>query len=369
MRRRVAAIIVAVVVVALGVGGLAATGATSHRDAPGTQPTPAATATIELRTLTATTQVDGTLGYAGTYPIANLMTATHGVDVPDVITLIGGAGSIVEPGGILYILDASSPAVLMTGTVPAWRALQPGVSDGPDVQQLESNLQAMGVAPSLMVVDRHWDAQTTQAVKRWQSSLGLAQTGAIPLGQIVFEPVALRVTSVAADLGSIVQRGSPIIQATSTDRVVAVALDPALQTQVKSGDQVSITLPSGKSTPGTVSKIGTVATAPAGNPGIGGSSGSAASSIAITITLNDPTAGGSLDQAPVTVNITTATAVNALAVPVSALVELLEGGYAVQIYAAGQLHYEPVKLGLFANGYVEITGAGIAVGQTVVIAQ
>ena len=58
-----------------------------------------------------------------------------------------------------------------------------------------------------------------------------------------------------------------------------------------------------------------------------------------------------------------------LAVPVSALVALLEGGYAVQVDDAGQLRYVGVQLGLFANGLVEVSGTGLAEGQKVVVAQ
>ena len=89
----------------------------------------------------------------------------------------------------------------MTGDVPAWRDLQAGAADGTDVRQLETNLQALGFGDASLVVDQHWDAATTAAVRRWQAALGLAETGAIPRGEIVFEPGALRITDDTAAPG------------------------------------------------------------------------------------------------------------------------------------------------------------------------
>ena len=53
------------------------------------------------------------------------------------------------------------------------------------------------------------------------------------------------------------------------------------------------------------------------------------------VKLTDPNAAGTLDQAPVTVNITTSTVKNALVVPVGALLAQSSGGYAVEVVGAG----------------------------------
>ena len=193
----------------------------------------------------------------------------------------------------------------------------------------------------------------------------MPQTGAIPYGTIVFEPGPLRVTADITGLGVTIGTGAPVLQATTTSRVVTVALDPALQTEVKQGDAVSVVLPDSSTTSGHVSSVGTVATQASGN----GSGSTPPPTINVEVTLDDPSAAGTLDQAPVSVNITTATASDVLAVPVQALVELLEGGYAVQIDDGGNLHYLRVTLGIFANGWVQVSGSGLAAGQTVVVAQ
>ncbi len=285
-----------------------------------------------------------------------------------VLTGIADVGSIVEPGGALYTVDGSYPVVLLQGDLPAYRDLGPGVTDGVDVRQLEANLVALGFADATLIPDEHWDGATTAAVEAWQASLGLPGTGRVPLGSVVFEPTALRITAHSATPGQPLQAGTPVLDATSPQRVVTVPLDPSLQTQVAIGDGVSVVLPDGSTTPGTVSDVGTVATVPGGSGDPSGN-GSQTPTIDVTVTLADPSAAGTLDQAPVTLDITTATAEDVLAVPVNALLELLEGGYAVQVEDAGQLRYVPVSLGLFADGWVEVNGPGLDAGQRVVVAQ
>ncbi|HKA02679.1 MAG TPA: hypothetical protein VKD67_00070, partial [Acidimicrobiales bacterium] len=74
-----------------------------------------------------------------------------------------------------------------------------------------------------------------------------------------------------------------------------------------------------------------------------------------------------LDDAPVTINFTRSSAKGVLAVPVRALIALAEGGYAVERVTGTGTEFVPVKLGAFADGYVEITGS-VAAGDTVVVA-
>jgi len=366
VRRNVVAgfLAVAALGVAMVAGGLVARSAAGTGD-PKASPATVSTAAVELRTLQATTQVDGTLGYAASYTITDMLAGAGGPDGSNVITQIAAAGSVVVPGGKLYTLNSTQPVVLMAGATPMWRTMRAGISDGDDVKELETNLKALGFTAAGMTVDRHWTKQTTAAVKLWQKSLGVSQNGVIALGQVLFEPVSLRIQSDTAGLGSLIQRGSPVLAATSTDRIVAIALDPAMQTEVKKGDAVSVTLPDGHTAAGTVSDVGTVATIPANS----GGAGSSTPTISVTVTLDDPAAAGTLDQAPVAVNITTATATNVLAVPVTSLVALLEGGYAVQTDDGGRLSYVGVQLGLFAGGWVQVTSSGLEAGQLVVVAQ
>lgn len=293
---------------------------------------------------------------------AQLATARAAAGAPlGIVTQLADEGDIVQAGEPLYTLDGTHPVVLLTGATPTWRPMRPGMTDGADVKELEQNLGDLGFAGdgSALEIDDHWDDATTAAVKAWQHALGVPETGSIDLGQIVFQPGPLRVTSAAVDLGGTVVAGSAVLTGTTTNRIVSVALDTVAQGVVNVDDPVDITLPDGvTTTTGTVTSVGSVATARenGGNP-----------TIPVTITLDDPSATGVVDQAPVQVAITTATATDVLAVPVQALVALLEGGYAIEVVDGETHSYVGVQLGLFANGWVEISGDGVDAGQTVVV--
>ena len=89
------------------------------------------------------------------------------------------------------------------------------------------------------------------------------------------------------------------------------------------------------------------------------------------VTLSDPAATGTWDQAPVQVGITTDRVRGALTVPVTALLAESGGGYAIEVVGAGASnHLVPVSLGLFddADGLVQVVGSGLAAGQKVVVA-
>jgi len=144
---------------------------------------------------------------------------------------------------------------------------------------------------------------------------------------------------------------------------VTISLDVSRETEVKAGDRVTVTLPDGSATPGVVSSVGAVATTSQ-------SGGNAVTTIPVQVKLTDPKAAGALDQAPVTVNITTATAHETLVVPVTALLARSPGGYEVEVAGPGDTRrYVPVRPGIFddASGLVQVTGA-LAPGQRVVVA-
>jgi hypothetical protein len=81
MRQRAAGVLAAGAVVVLGLGALLIPGRSSSTAGEGQASAPStATAAVERRTLTATTPVDGTLGYADTYAIANALATSGGAD-------------------------------------------------------------------------------------------------------------------------------------------------------------------------------------------------------------------------------------------------------------------------------------------------
>jgi hypothetical protein len=294
---------------------------------------------------------------AATLAQAESSAATYGQNA--VYTMLPSVGQIVRRGEALYAINGQ-PAFLFYGGVAASRAFIQGMAPGADVAELNRNLRAYG-APS----GDSFTAATATAIERFQSRHHLPATGRLLVGSVVFEPGAVRVTSVTPAEGSPVQAGA-VLGISSTRRVVSIALDASQQTNVKVGDPVLITLPDNSTTSGRVSFVGTVATAPASDQN---GSGSSSPTIEVDITPDNPTATGRLDQAPVDVSITTATIRNALAVPVNALLALAGGGYAVEEVSAGVHQLVAVDVGLFddASGMVQVSGSGLAAGQHVVV--
>jgi multidrug efflux pump subunit AcrA (membrane-fusion protein) len=280
------------------------------------------------------------------------------------LTALPPAGQVISQGQALYREDNGSPAVLLYGSVPAWRALDEGVT-GADVSQLNHDLVALGDASRSEMSAAGWDYfswETAYGVQKLEEHLGVSSPpGSLSLGQVVFEPAALRVATVTGSLGG--PASGPVLTATSDLHVVTIPLDASMQSQVKAGDRVTVALPDGTTTPGVVSSVGTVAVTSE-------SGGNATTTIPVQVKLTDPRAAGSLDQAPVTVNITTATAHDALAVPVTALLAQSSGSYAVEVVGPGNTRrYVPVRPGIFDDnsGLVQVTGA-LAAGQRVVLA-
>jgi multidrug efflux pump subunit AcrA (membrane-fusion protein) len=306
--------------------------------------------------LAATTPVSATLGYAGTYPVTG-----HGSGT---LTWLPSPGQVISQGQVLYQRDNGSPVVLLYGSVPDWRDLAEGVT-GQDVSQLNRDLVQLGYASSSDVAALGWDYYswaTALAVQKLEEHRGVSNPpGSLALGQVVFEPEALRVSQVTGRLGA--TANGPVLTATSDRHVVTISLDVSAQSQVKAGDTVSVTLPNGATTPGVVSEVGTVATTTQGQDGT-------STTIPVQVKLTDPQAAGTLDQAPVTVYVTTESARNVLTVPVTALLAQSSGGYDVEVVGPGNTrNYVPVTPGVFDDnsGMVQVTGA-LTPGERVVVA-
>jgi hypothetical protein len=309
-------------------------------------------------------QFTGTLGYAGTYSITS---QSHGT-----VTWLPSVGQIVTNGQVLYRVD-NKPVVLLYGSVPAYRTLAVGATaasvTGPDVAELNHDLVALGYV-NAADVNAAWDEfnwATRLGVEKLQQHLGVDQTGTLTVGDVEILPTAARITALQAGLGA--PASGPALTATSTTRTVSMALAADLQSQVHAGDAVMITLPNGATTPGTVQSVGTVASAPPGGSGGQGSSGSGPT-VPVTIQPTNPGATGQLDEAPVLISITDQTVQDVLAVDVDALLAQAGGGYAVEVVDSdGAHHLVSVSPGLFDDtaGLVQVSGAGLAAGQLVVV--
>jgi hypothetical protein len=278
-------------------------------------------------------------------------------------TALPSVGQIIGRGQSLYGIGGQ-PVLLLYGSVAPTRAFVAGMSSGPDVAELNANLEALGYGRGL--TGDEFTAATEAAIRALQSARGASVTGELLLGSVVFESGAVRVTSVTPTVGSPVTPG-PVLATTSTARQVKLALDASEQGSVKVGDTVTITLPDNQTTPGRITYVSTVATVPSSAGHAGEEEG--APTVEVDATPTDPAATGHLDQAPVNVEITTESVEGVLAVPVDALLALAGGGYAVEV-AEGPVHrLVAVTVGLFddAEGLVQVSGRGLSAGQRVVV--
>jgi peptidoglycan hydrolase-like protein with peptidoglycan-binding domain len=378
VRRRTSALAAAAVLaVAAAAGGVVGMSGAKPQALAAQQP-PADTAHVERRALSAVISEDGILTYrarsdGSPYSVINQARGTY--------TRLPAAGQVIRQGQVLYRVN-DRPVVLLYGATPAYRSLSAGAT-GSDVVELNADLVALRFATPgrLRPTSASFGPATTAAVKKLQAAVGAAPSGTLGLGQAVFEPDSVRVTSVSAQPGGGAQTGQTVMQGTSTSRQVLVALDAAQQTGVAVGERVTITLPDNMSVPGVVSSVGAVATCPSSSgPGGSGSSSAAPGTdtcasgstptIAVGVTPSDPATTGTWDQAPVRVGITTARVPVALVVPVTALLARAGGGYAVEVVGA-RAHNDLVRvaLGLFddADGLVQVIAPGLAAGREVVV--
>lgn len=313
----------------------------SRRSTNTTAGPPIAWAPVVRADLTALVPVQGALTYQGDI-------ALTGERAGVAFTWLPVPGQVLSRGQRVAAVD-DQPTFLFYGRVPEWRSLVEGVSEGPDVAELNANLLALGFGRASELGD-DLDAYgwgTAVAVERWQAAVGLPVTGGVPLGTIIYAPKSVRVVSLAVHLGSPSQPGAPLLVVGSPTPQVSVPLPVAQENLIRVGQSVTVTMPDGYTTvPGTVATIAPVATVSQGQP-----------TVAVTIRLRHrPRLGVSLDQAPVTVAIVAGTVRNALAVPVNALLALAGGGYAVDVREPHGTRLVAVHTGLFAGGKVQVQG-------------
>ncbi len=235
------------------------------------------------------------------------------------------------------------------------------MSDGPDVRQLEQALADLGYGADL-TVDDHFTTVTQAAVTRWETDLGRADPdGVVELGDVVFSPGDVRVLDVLAEVGARVQSGGGVLAATSTGTLVAVDLDVDRADDVETGTLVALTLPGDVASTGTITSIGT-------QPRVAQNDSSETATVPVEIALDDPAAAGAFDSGSVDITLERSREDGALAVPVTALLALAEGGYALEVSDdAVTSHLIAVTVGTIADGYVAVAGDGVAVGVDVVV--
>ncbi len=256
------------------------------------------------------------------------------VDLGEVIFLPGPAQVTKELAELGARLSDGSPiASVATGDL-----LQ-----GDDVLQLEKALVDLGF---LDVADDTFDAQTALGVTNLQESVGATLTGYLPAAAILYSDLAVRVDSAVASVGSAVSPNSPVIEVSSTELIVRLALPASDQGLLTEGTAVTVELPNGTDIPAVVLSVASVATRQAG----------AEATFEVVIGLSDSAAAQGFEDSPVDVEVITDSVQNVLNVPVTSLIALAEGGYAVAVQDGDGTRLVAVEPGFFARGMVEVTG-------------
>lgn len=121
--------------------------------------------------------------------VLTLTTAARRESVPLAVNALSGVVTEVaeagehDAGDVLYRVGGMA-VVLVRGASPFWRDLGPGMN-GQDVEQVQTFLESVGAE---VAVDGRWGPATTAAVKAWQKSRDLEQTGMFALGELVAAP-------------------------------------------------------------------------------------------------------------------------------------------------------------------------------------
>lgn len=317
-------------------------------ESPATATEKPATVVAERTTLTSNLLLNADLTYG------------EDVDLPGrngTITWLPHSGAVVGIGQSLYEVDGR-PVIAVAGARPFWRDLRQGMTDGPDVMQLEQELTDLGYGAGV-TVDDHFTAATAAAVKKWQRALGLERTGSIGLGDLVaINAASVRIAAVTAKLGDQAQ-GSPMSYTSTTIRAIADLTD-AQARELVAPIEVTVRLPDGTEVPATITTID-----PGGEPTGEGDETTSATAV---VEFADQAAIADVGLRSVKVTIARDQVADALVVPVTALIATLDGGYAVDVVRAGKTIRVPVQLGLIADTRVQITGGDLDEGDEVVVA-
>ena len=341
-------------ILAIGALTLSACSGT-NADAEAPQSFDGATATVTRGDLVGETTVQGTLHYADSY---TLKSAFEGI-----VTALPTPGTTLTQGSHVYTV-AGNNTYLLHGATPAWRAFEEGMSDGEDVTQLETALSELGYFEA--TPNAHFDWNTIAAIKKWQKALTLTQSGSLPLGTVLFAPEDLRIGALKARVGDNATMETELFTASSSRQVISANLKLSDQALGVVGNSVTVRLPgSAATTTGTITSV----EPPREKDGEEGSKETTKERIIpITVTPDDTSALEGLQEASVSLGLTSQTRTGVLSVPLGALVALSSDQFGVEVVdEKGEIRRVPVTVGLFAGDRVEVSGDEIAEGQRVVV--
>ncbi len=286
---------------------------------------------------------------------------------PGVVELEVGTGPITS-GQVLFTADDLPVTAIVTDEAID-RALNDGVDDGDDVLVVEEMLVNLGYdARGELIPDDEFDELTAEAIEAWEEDLqetweDQVIDGDLDLDQIVVIKPGTAIGDITERDGEDVAGGSELFTWNPSDgsggRVVLTAINVAEQDRLSEGQTVDIEFPDDSLHPGTVASVATSSTLNPTNP-------DAEPTLAVEIALATvPDAYAGLNELDVIVKLVDELAAGVTVVPASALVATGDGGYAVEIVDGTSTSFVAVETGMFADGFVEVTG--IEPGTAVVV--
>ena len=274
---------------------------------------------------------------------------------------------MLDLGEIVFVTGPSqivtqvvSKGMQTTGTVVRVTTGERAV--GTDILQLEKALLALQYdADGKLEADGVFTLESIAAIIEFQNAAALEVDGIIDIGEVVFLSGAARVTDQLTTEGNVVGAGSSVLDISFSPKVIRMDLPSDEQGSLVSGSEVIVELPDQSKVPASVISVSNIAEAPINGFGL--------ATFDVVIELTDSQLAMGLDEAPVEVIVISDAVVDVMAVPVSALVALLEGGYAVELdTGSGTRKYVGVETGFFGeDGMIEIVSSELEPGDRVVI--
>ncbi|WP_341955317.1 HlyD family efflux transporter periplasmic adaptor subunit [Microbacterium sp. LWH13-1.2] len=301
-----------------------------------------ATVVVERGVLSQSARLDGTVGFGTAAPVT--------VKADGIITELPAVGAQLDRGSVALRANERAVPVLI-GDVPLYRAVDGSGLKGADVSMIAANLMELGHLRRSDPATFTTGPQFAEAVRDWQESLDLERTGALGPADVIVLSAPSRIAAVSARPGD-GAAGQPFT-VTATARIVEASVPAQDAGAVGAGARAMIELPDGRTVEGSLVSVTTT--------GEGTDS-----KVQAVVSIDDQAAVDGIDAAAVTVRVVTRSVEDVLIVPVASLVALAEGGYALQD-EKGALH--GVEIGLIADDLVEVSGAGIDAGMTVVTAK
>ncbi len=319
------------------------------------------TSVVTVTSLTERHDVDGTIGFAESTTLTRrsdaassaaaagpgASTATSSSPASTVTQLVA-AGSDVGQGDVLWRVGLE-PTVALIGTEPAYRTLDRD-TEGPDVEQLESSLVALGFDPDgTVTVDEAFTANTEAMVERWQDALGAEVTGEVALTSVVYIDAPSRIGAVHVAVGDAVQDGSAMLDLTARQRELRFTVPAAERETLTIGATVVAQLPDRTTVSATVESMTINET--------GGAT--------VSATLDEDLIAG-IDSVPVTISWSETLGDDLLTVPAAAVYRTDSGQYWVEVRNPdGTEQAVPVEVITTSDGLVAISGP-VARGDQVI---